>query len=199
MVKQRRVMDWLQITGSIGLIASLILVALQLRDANLIASAQMFSASVDTVIAVNLAQLGETPHESMGRVLYEPDTATVQDYYVADRVYDALFRALVRIHVLEDLGLYGSESVTPAGFIQVHYQAFASPYGVSWLDQTLALATASGNGDVPIFRSLAMIRDLAHARPAAPRLADRQQRARAIIERLSDLNNPADAEHVNER
>jgi hypothetical protein len=131
MAGKRTVGDWLHVVGSIGIITSLVLVALQLRDANRIASGQMFSASIDSTISINVSQFGETPAESMVRVLYEPETAEVEDYYIANRIYDALFRILVRIHVFEDLGLYGSERVDPMGFVSVHYQLFACPYGLA--------------------------------------------------------------------
>jgi len=44
-----------------------------------------------------LALLGETPELSMSRVLFEPEAATREDYFVADRVYSAILRQLARI------------------------------------------------------------------------------------------------------
>ena len=129
----RPLVGWLQIAGNVGLIAGLILVAVQIQDSNRIASAEMFSASVDMGVSINTSQLGETPQKSMSTVLSEPEVATVEDMFVADRVYDAILRQLVRIHVFDELGLFGSETVTPQGYVQLHYEAFACPYGVGWL------------------------------------------------------------------
>ena len=175
---------WLQVAGNIGLIVGLILVAVQIRDSNRIASAEMFSASVETTVAINIAQLGEAPQESMTRVLYKPNDATLEDFYVADRLYDALFRILVRVHVLDDLGLYGVEEITPQGFVLIHYHAFASPYGLSWLDQTLEKFRQGGGSDGPIFKSLEMMRHLAGTNYAQADMADRQERTSEIISQL---------------
>ena len=181
--------DWLQVAGNLGLIAGLILVAVQIRDSNRIASAEMFSASVDTTVALNTSQLGETPQASMSRVLYEPDTATIEDFYVADRIYDALFRILVRVHVLEDLGLYGGGGITPQGFVQVHYQAFACPYGLSWLDQVQQKLSAGGGSEQPLFGSLQLMRDLARTNSAQTDMADRKQRSLKILSQVLERSS----------
>lgn len=144
----------------------------------------MFSASVETTVAINIAQLGETPQESMSRVLYRPNEASLQDFYVADRLYDALFRILVRVHVLDDLGLYGVEEITPQGFVQIHFHAFACPYGLSWLDQTLEDFRQGGGGDRPVFKSLELIRHLASSNAAQADMTDRQERTTQIISQL---------------
>ena len=183
-MSQRNLVDWLQVAGNIGLIAGLILVAVQIRDSNRIASAEMFSASVDTTVSLNTSQLGEAPQASMSRVLYEAQDATVEDFYVADRIYDALFRILVRVHVFDDLGLYGGGGITPQGFVQVHYQAFGCPYGLSWLDQTLEKFRKGGGSDQPLFKSLELMRDLARTNNAQSDMADRQKRALEILSRL---------------
>jgi hypothetical protein len=180
----RPLVDGLQIAGNIGLIAGLILVAVQIRDSNRIASAEMFSASVDMGVAINTSQLGETPQRSMSKVLYEPDTVTVEDLFVADRVYDAVLRQLVRVHVFDDTGLFGSETVTPRGYVQLHYETFACPYGVAWLDQTLERFSQQGADDQPFFKNLELMRELASANPAGIGMADRQARAARIISRL---------------
>ncbi len=175
--------SWLQITGAIGIIASLILVALQIRDSNRIASGQMFSVSIDSAIALNTSQLGETPNESMVRVLYEPDSATLEDLYVADRIYDAIFRILVRIHVFDELELYGTEAVDPEGFVSVHYHVFACPYGLAWLESALDQFPPHSR-DVPMYKSLTLLQRLAKSSPANARMDKRRERMRVIISEL---------------
>ena len=189
MLSKRSAVEWLHVLGNIGIVAGLVLVSVQIRDSNRIASAEMFSASVDTVVSLNIAQLGETPHQSMTRVLYEPSSASVEDLYVADRVYDALFRALVRVHVLDQLNLYGGEEINPDGFVHAHYQAFACPYGLAWLDRALeGIQGVAGGSDQPLYKSLTMIRNLAETNSAQNALADRQARTREIISKLGVLN-----------
>lgn len=176
--------DWIQITGNIGLVAGLILVAVQIRDSNRIASAEMFSASIESTVAINTAQFGDTPQDSMSRVLYTPTVATVEDFYVADRVYDALVRILVRVHVFEDLGVYGSEEITPRGFVQMHYHAFACPYGLSWLDQSLERLRGPNNRDAPILKSLELMRNLASVNPAQADFDARREQTDRLLSRL---------------
>jgi hypothetical protein len=103
---------------------------------------------------------------------------------VADRIYDALFRILVRVHVLEDLGLYGGGGITPQGFVHVHYQAFACPYGVSWLDQAQQKLRAGGGSEQPLFGSLQLMRDLARTNSAQTDMADRKQRSLKILSQV---------------
>ena len=181
----RPLVDWLQVAGNVGLITGLILVAVQIQDSNRIASAEMFSASIDMGVSINTSQLGETPQKSMSRVLYEPDAATVEDMFVADRVYDAILRQLLRIHVFDELGLFGSESVTPEGYVQLHYEAFACPYGVGWLDQTLERFSRLGaDADDQRIASLELMRELASSNFAEISMADRQARTAEIISNL---------------
>ncbi len=144
-----------------------------MRDANRIAQAEMFSASVDTTISINLEQLGEAPDAAMRRVLYAPRDATEADLFVADRVYDALFRALVRVQVFADLDVYGSAAITPEGFVSTHFEMFACPYGRAWLEQKLA--------EFPDMQGLAGMLALAETGSAASALAARRTRTDAIL------------------
>jgi len=187
-LSKRSAVDWLHVLGNIGIVAGLVLVSIQIRDSNRIASAEMFSASVDTVVSINIEQLGDIPYQSMTRVLYEPNAATVEDLYIADRIYDALFRALVRVHVLDQLDLYGGGEIDPNGFVHSHYQAFACPYGLAWLDRALDGLEEAGGSDQRLFGSLTMIRKLAEANPAKAALTDRQARTTEIISKLKSLN-----------
>ena len=180
-MKNRSLTDWIQLAGNLGLIAGLVLVAVQIRDSNRIASAEMFSASIESTITVNTAQLGEAPQEAMSRVLYQPDQATVADLYIADRIYDALVRILVRAHVFTDLGVYGSDEITPRGFVMMHFQIFACPYGLAWLDQTIARFHRGGGGDAPMVKSMEEIRQLAGTYAASDAFVERRDHAARIV------------------
>ncbi len=69
----------------------------QIRQSNTITGAELYSEQVESVVMRELALLGETPELSMSRVLFEPEAATREDYFVADRVYSAILRQLARI------------------------------------------------------------------------------------------------------
>lgn len=182
-----KLLELLQVAGNLGLIAGLILVGIQITDSNRIASAELFGSSVGSVISINTEQLGDSPGEAMSRVLYDPAAAETSDLYIADRIYDALLRQLVRVHVFDAMGLYGDdELVSPAGFVGLHFEFFACPYGLAWLDQQIELFDTRGNEELAILTSLKMLRELAGAESARVRLEDRLKRVGALLARLDD-------------
>jgi hypothetical protein len=135
-----KVGHWLQVAANIGILAGLLLVGGQMMQSNTLAASQLFSESVDSQIARQLAQLGEQPDASMRRVMYEPDDATKDDYFIADLLYDITYRQLIRAQVLYDSDLYGPISrINPEGFAGLNYRIFACPFGISWLDQRILM------------------------------------------------------------
>jgi hypothetical protein len=145
---------WLQVSANIGILAGLILVGFQIAQSNSLTATQLFSDSIESQITRDLAVLGETPHLSMMRVMYEPEKATREDYVVADSLYMVIIRQLVRTELLAREGLYGGgrSGVSPEGFAGINYFLFGCPYGIAFLDQWIGPNSAS---------SLQLMRDLA--------------------------------------
>jgi hypothetical protein len=176
--------QWLQVGANIGILAGLVLVFAQLEQSNDITAAELFSDILESTVVRDLALLGETPEVSMTRVLLDPDSATNEDYFVADMVYMATLRQFNRALVLSRAGLYGTDSgINARGFVLINYHLFASAYGLAWLDQRLGLVP----GGDPRLGDLQYLRDLAAERLAVDTTADRQARAAEIRKQLATL------------
>lgn len=124
----------LQIGANIAILLGLVMVAFQINQANQISSAEFFDQGITADAERQLALLGENPNESMYRLLHEPDTATPQDYYIADRVYDTLTSQVQRSITLEQADLYLGNV---RGLVRANYELFACPYGVAYLEQLI--------------------------------------------------------------
>ena len=176
-----KVNSWLQIGANFGILAGLILVSVQIVQSNAITGAELFSDNLESTVTRELSQVGETPEESMWRVMYDPDKATPQDYFVADRIYLAIFRQYSRAGVLSRAGYYGTaDAVNATGFVRSNFHSFSCPYGLAWLDQVLASITAEDRG----YTDLKLMRDLASKRMFANPLIDRLEAAVEIAKQL---------------
>ena len=173
--------EWLQIGANLGIFAGLILVGAQMFQSNEIAGAQLFDSTVESTIAVNLALLGETPELSMHRILYEPESATPNDFSIADGVYTSVLRQLVRADLFTRLNLYGNQETDTRGFAAANHPIFASPYGLAYLDQAM--------GHIPpqmedMQEAMNLMRKFAADRMENGERADRVQRMETILEQL---------------
>ena len=74
-----RLNSWLQLTASIGILAGLVLVAVQIQQATDIASAQMQAASFDSTIQANDIIIGEGFAESWARARMNADDLSEAD------------------------------------------------------------------------------------------------------------------------
>ena len=175
--------SWLQIGANVGILAGLILVSAQIFQSNAITGAELFSENLESTVARDLALLGETPEASMWRVMYDPDNAEPQDYFVADRVYHVLFRQYNRARVLSEAGFYGTaDAISARGFVRMNYQLFSCPYGLAWLDQLLADIAGS-----PAVEDFEYMRELAEKQIIEEPLSERLDAAKEIAEQLAEM------------
>lgn len=124
----------LQIGANIAILLGLVMVALQINQANDISSAEFLDAGITAGIDRQLALLGENPNESMYRVLHTPSEAKPEDYFIADLIYETLTAQAQRTIILDQADLYlGSIK----GQVRSNYELFACPYGIAYLDQTI--------------------------------------------------------------
>ena len=77
-----RLNSWLQLAASIGILAGLVLVAVQIQQATDIASAQMQAASFNSTIQANDIIIGEGFAESWAKARKNADDLTEADYVV---------------------------------------------------------------------------------------------------------------------
>ena len=173
--------SWLQIGANLGILIGLVLVGVQISQSNAIAGAQIFHANIESTINREIALFGESPNESMHRVLFKPESATPEDYFVADRVYNTVQKQLVRAIMFEDAGLYGVGVATPEGFVRNNFRLFACPYGLATIDQAIAFIPK----DSPLYAYPRLMRDLAAETMAGQPIHDRLSRVNNLIEELS--------------
>ena len=176
---------WLQVGANVGILIGLMLVFAQLRQTNTITGAELFSDNLESVVTRELALLGETPELSMSRVLFDPQTATREDYFVADRVYSAALLQLRRAMLLSDAGFYGTNEnvINARGFVKLNYQIFANPYGLAWLDQ--AAEDWGPTGEVR--ENILFMRELASRQSAVEHMSNRMNRAESLAEKVEEL------------
>jgi hypothetical protein len=122
--------NWLQILGNLGLIVGLVLVAVQIKQNNDLAKAQLLSDGWLAGIQWNLAQIGENPAISIARASAAPDQLTDEDLIVLDGIVAAHRLLGTRAASLDAAGyrFYPVE-----GFAHVFVQqTLNSPFGIAW-------------------------------------------------------------------
>ena len=183
-----KLQNWLQIGANVGILIGLILVGGQIYQSNTIAAAELFSDNLESTIVREIGLFGESPEQSMARLLFDHENAQPHDFFVADRVYSVIYRQLVRASVLSNDGLYGnSEVINAQGFVNVNYHLFACPYGIAWLDQIIERARSSN----PLMSAFVQMRDLAVSRLASEAQGDRISRANELAKKLDALRDSA--------
>lgn len=124
-----RFVNWLQIAGNFGLIAGLVLVAIQINQNTEIARAQLVSESYRAQMEVPLALMGEEPAKSWSRAIHAPEELTDEDLVVLDAMLFKGWLNLSRIEYLVDLG-YGGGVEEPAKLFAWDY--LNHPFGMNW-------------------------------------------------------------------
>jgi hypothetical protein len=136
---------WLQILGNLGLIAGLMLVSVQIKQANDLHKAQMISDSWLANINRETALFGENPAKSMARAYAAPHQLTDDDLIVLD--------AVVRSDWMFGLRM---EGLLAAGYDWYPVEIFAggmsfeldSPYGLAWWDASKDNGFVMGSPDL---------------------------------------------------
>jgi hypothetical protein len=79
---------WLTLGANIGVIAGLIMVAVQINQETAITKAQMENDYYIADMALELAMMGENPADSFNKAVYAPDDITTADAAVLDRYFN---------------------------------------------------------------------------------------------------------------
>ena len=125
----------LQIGANIAILLGLVMVAFQINQANDISSAEFLDTGITADNTRQLSILGENPNESMYRVLHKPNTATPEDYFIADRIYETLIAQIQRSIILSQEDLYLGNV---RGLVRANLELFSCPYGIAYLDQFIS-------------------------------------------------------------
>jgi hypothetical protein len=109
-----RVGNWLQIIGNLGLVIGLVLVAVQIKQNNDLAKAQLLSDGWLAVMQRQTALFGENPAASIARGSVTPDQLTDEDLVVLDAVSVSEWILGLRLTTLDAAG-YGFFAAEPGG------------------------------------------------------------------------------------
>ena len=99
-----RVNRWLTLAANLGVIAGLVLVAIQINQNTQITKAQIANDYFLADMALELAMMGENPAHSWNKAVYAPDSLTTEDAVVLDRYFNY---ELVQIHRLQEMDKMG--------------------------------------------------------------------------------------------
>lgn len=95
---------WLTLAANFGVIAGLILVAVQINQNTQITKAQMANDYFLADMALELAMMGENPAAAWNRAVYAPDQLSSEDAVVLDRYFNY---GLVQLHRLQEMDKLG--------------------------------------------------------------------------------------------
>ena len=134
-MNSEKLADWLQVLGNFGLIAGLVLVAVQIQQNTEIAKAQIVSDDKAVQVALKLALIGENPAVTLAKVVESPDELTTKDFLILENLQMANFYHKSRNETLNNMGF----ATTTEQFSNPENNAIASvfeflgtPYGIAW-------------------------------------------------------------------
>jgi hypothetical protein len=84
MVKVDRLSGWLQIVANLGLIAGLVLVAVEIQQTRDLARVQLQVEGTLAFQQVEIAMLGESPAEAWARSILDPDSLSPMEVKIVD-------------------------------------------------------------------------------------------------------------------
>ena len=103
-MNSEKVSHWLTLAANIGVIAGLVLVAIQINQNSEITKAKIANDYFLADMALELAMMGEDPAISWNKAVYEPDNLTTKDAVILDRYFNY---GLVQIHRLQEMNEMG--------------------------------------------------------------------------------------------
>lgn len=121
---------WVQITGAIGIIAGLVLVAVELSQSRKLARAELGSGSMAYRQTLLTSVQGEGLAAALARAIEDPAGLSVEQQVVLDAWYDDVMGQVLRQRYLLRLGVF-EDPVGPFARIQARAY-FGNPYARAW-------------------------------------------------------------------
>jgi len=129
-----KLVNWLQVLGNFGLIAGLVLVALQIQQNTDITKAQMISEDRGIAVALKLAVIGENPAKAVAKAIDSPDQLTTEDMFVLTSLQLANYYHKSRNEMLYSMG-FGTEthqfSTPDNNAVSTVYEFLGTPHGIA--------------------------------------------------------------------
>lgn len=123
---------WLTLGANIGVIAGLILVAVQINQNTAITKAQMANDYYIADMALELAMMGENPADSFNKAVYAPDDITTADAAVLDRYFNYGMVQIQRLQKMDELGMAYEGWRERVNYLRWH---FGNEVGQRWWNE----------------------------------------------------------------
>jgi hypothetical protein len=133
-VESGKLSNWLQIQGNVGLIAGLVLVAVQIQENTDATKAQMASEGFATNVALKLAVVGENASSALSKAIDRPDALTTEEMVVLTNLQEANFLVRARNEWIDDLG-YGVSTLlntAEGNAAATVWEYLDTPFGLAW-------------------------------------------------------------------
>ena len=101
----KKIGRWLTLAANIGVIAGLVLVAVQINQNTEIMKAQIANDYYLADMALELAMMGEDPAHSWDKAVFEPDDLTTKDAVILDRYFNYGFVQIHRLQEMDEMGM----------------------------------------------------------------------------------------------
>ena len=100
-----KINPWLNLAANVGVIAGLVLVAVQINQNSEITRAQIANDYFLADMNLELKMMGEDPASSWVKAVYTPDEITEQDAVILDRYFNYGVVQILRLQEMNELGL----------------------------------------------------------------------------------------------
>jgi hypothetical protein len=104
-MNSERLVNWLQIAGNLGLIAGLVLVAVQINQNTAITRADLTARSWEAAMQFNLAMMGENPSAAVAKAATDPSSLTDEELLVIHNLVWNWWNHDSRYEILMEQGL----------------------------------------------------------------------------------------------
>jgi hypothetical protein len=118
--------DWLQIFSNIAILIGIILVILEMQQAEILARADLAGASMDNRLEFTLTLVGDNPEGVLSKACLQPEELTEEDKLQLRRIMRARILIAGRVRGIERLASFGGDVETNAR--QGFGQLFSVPY-----------------------------------------------------------------------
>ena len=126
--KRGQFTDWLSIAANLGIVAGLVLVAVQISQDRQIATTNFESESFANITDYYETLVGEDPSASLARAVFTPDELTTRDKIVLDALYTAEFAKASRAEAL----MGPDDVVSQVTIVRWSLDIISNSYAVAW-------------------------------------------------------------------
>jgi len=135
--------NWLQVIGNLGLIAGLVLVAVQINQNTELSRAQMISEGWLSAAEDLDARAAENPTSSIARAQTDPHQLTQEDMIILDGLATAEW---LRTILVEKISLLGYEVLPIEDMSRIFVrQQLGNPFAMAWWESSGDLAANAPN------------------------------------------------------